>query len=130
MDLSIFPNIHITIIFDALPNEGWNRFLKCLNSGDFSLRVEEDEIKSLVRHSPSYEETQFHQCLADLGKPALDLMTLLFCSCTMYMVKRYFAEYCISFSRHKISFAEAVIMCRIRNVEELKIKHKTGIHLE
>ena len=36
------------------------------------------------------------------------------------MVKRYFAECCISFSRHKISFAESVIMCRIRNVEELK----------
>ena len=40
------------------------------------------------------------------------------------MVKRCFAECCISFSRHKISFAEAVIMCRIRNVEELKIKNK------
>ena len=69
----------------------------------------------------------------------------------MYMVKRYFVEYliyvvyhysrakreaekhgiqristeyCISFSRDKISVAEAVIMCRIRNVKELKIKNK------
>ena len=55
-------DIHITTIFGALPNEGWHRFLKCLNSGDFFLRVEEYEIKSLVRHSPSYEETQFHHC--------------------------------------------------------------------
>ena len=54
--------IYITTIFDALPNEGWHRFLKCLYSGDFFLRVEEDEIKSLVRHYPSYEETQFHHC--------------------------------------------------------------------
>ena len=58
--------IHITTIFDALPNEGCRRFRKCLNSGDFFLRVEEDEIKSLVRHYPSYEETQFYHCLADL----------------------------------------------------------------